>query len=137
MKNNLFFTFSKDMKENSYFFAFSKLIYPGSIQASNSRSPWIAISRGKINKCLKILSLVPQVMIKPPLKCKFTRPHSNHIIVQPVPLLIACLLSLELFILGVQANKLHFCNLELILDKTGYSHITENKKISFSNMGTS
>ena len=27
-----------------------------------------------------------------------------------------CLLSLELFILGVQANKLHFCNLELILN---------------------
>ena len=36
-------------------------------------------------------------------------------------------------ILGVQANKLHFCNLELILNKTGYSHIMEhNKKIHFS-----
>ena len=42
--------------------------------------------------------------------------------------LVVCLLSLELFILGVQANKLHFCNLELILNKTGYSHIMENKK---------
>ena len=43
-----------------------------------------------------------------------------------------CLLSLELFILGVQANKLHFCNLELILNQTGYSHIMENKqKIHF------
>ena len=48
------------------------------------------------------------------------------------------LLSLELFILGVQAKKLHFCNLELILNKTGYNHIMENKKkISFFNMGTS
>ena len=45
--------------------------------------------------------------------------------------LIARLLSLELFILGVQAKKLHFCNLELILNKTGYSHIMENKKIFF------
>ena len=53
--------------------------------------------------------------------------------------LLACLLSLELFILGVQAKKLHFCNLELILEKTGYSHIMKNKKIFFSffNMGTS
>ena len=52
---------------------------------------------------------------------------------------IVCLLSLELFILGVQANKLHFCYLELILNKTGYSHIMENKQIFFSffNMGTS
>ena len=54
-------------------------------------------------------------------------------------LVLVCLLSLELFILGVQANKLHFCNLELILNKNGYSHIMENKKIFFSffNMGTS
>ena len=44
---------------------------------------------------------------------------------------IARLLSLELFILGVQAKKLYFCNLELILNKTGYSHIMENKKIFF------
>ena len=52
---------------------------------------------------------------------------------------IVCLLSLELFILGVQANKLQFCNLELILNKTGYSHIMESKNIFFSffNMGTS
>ena len=51
---------------------------------------------------------------------------------------IVRLLSVELFILGVQANKLHFCNLELILNKTGYSHIMENKKnfFSFFNMGT-
>ena len=51
---------------------------------------------------------------------------------------IARLLSLELFILGVQAKKLHFCNLELILNKTGYRHIMENKKFFFSffNMGT-
>ena len=37
-----------------------------------------------------------------------------------------------------KANKLHFCNLELILNKTGYSHIMENKNIFFSffNMGT-
>ena len=41
------------------------------------------------------------------------------------------LLSLELFILGVQANKLHFCNLELILNQTGYSHIIENKHFFF------
>ena len=40
---------------------------------------------------------------------------------------IVCLLSLELFILGVQATKLHFCNLKLILNKTGYSHVMENK----------
>ena len=45
--------------------------------------------------------------------------------------IIACLVSLELFILGVQANKLHFCNLELILNKTGYSHIMENKTKKF------
>ena len=44
---------------------------------------------------------------------------------------IVCLRSLELFILGVQANKLHFCNLELILNKTGYSHIMKNKKKIF------
>ena len=44
---------------------------------------------------------------------------------------LARLLSLELFILGVQAKKLHFCNLELILNKTGYSHIMENKKKNF------
>ena len=52
---------------------------------------------------------------------------------------LVCLISLELFILGVQANKLHFCNLELILNKTGYSHIMENKQnfFSFFNMGTS
>ena len=42
----------------------------------------------------------------------------------------------ELFILGVQTNKLHFCNLELILNKTGYSHIVENKTKSFFNTGT-
>ena len=42
-----------------------------------------------------------------------------------------CLLSVELFILGVQANKLHFCNLELILNKTGYIHIMENKTKKF------
>ena len=48
-----------------------------------------------------------------------------------IKLLIARLLSLELFILGVQAKKLHFCNLELILNKTGYSHIMENKKKFF------
>ena len=46
-------------------------------------------------------------------------------------LLIVRLLSLELFILGVQANKLHFCNLELILNKTGYSHIVENHNFFF------
>ena len=47
------------------------------------------------------------------------------------------MLSVELLILGVQANKLHFCNLELILNKTGYSHIMENKqKIHFFYMGT-
>ena len=52
---------------------------------------------------------------------------------------IARLLSLELFILGIQAKKLHFCNLELILNKTGYSHIMENKtkNFPFFNMGTS
>ena len=39
--------------------------------------------------------------------------------------------------IGVQANKLHFCDLELILNITGYSHIKENNnKISFFNMGT-
>ena len=56
-----------------------------------------------------------------------------------INILIVCLISLELFILGVQANKLHFCNLELILNKTGYSHIMENKNFFFSffNMGTS
>ena len=42
--------------------------------------------------------------------------------------IIVCLLSVELFILGVQTNKLHFCNLELMLNKTGYSHIMKNKK---------
>ena len=41
------------------------------------------------------------------------------------------LLSLELFIMEVQANKLNFCNLELILNKTGYSHIMESKKTIF------
>ena len=41
------------------------------------------------------------------------------------------LLSVELFILGVQANQLHFCNLELILNKTEYSHIMENKNKNF------
>ena len=48
---------------------------------------------------------------------------------------IVCLLNLkktwELFILGVQANKLHFCDLEMILNKTGYSHIMENQKFFF------
>jgi hypothetical protein len=55
-----------------------------------------------------------------------------------IELTIVCLLSVELFILGVQANKLHFCNLEMILNKTGYSHTMENKKFFFSffNMGT-
>ena len=46
--------------------------------------------------------------------------------------IVVRLLSLELFILGVQANKLHFCNLELLLNKTGYSHIMENKTKNFS-----
>ena len=38
------------------------------------------------NKCLKIPPHVPQVMIKLPLEC-IHWPHSNHIIIQPVPLL--------------------------------------------------
>ena len=48
--------------------------------------------------------------------------------VEYVRQVLVFLLSLELFIMGVQANKLHFCYLELILNKTGYSHIMENKK---------
>ena len=47
------------------------------------------------------------------------------------------LLSVELFILRVQANKLHFCNLELILNKTGYiAKSWKTNKKSFFNMGT-
>ena len=41
------------------------------------------------------------------------------------------LLNLELFILGIKTIKLHFCYLELILNKTGYSHITENNFFHF------
>ena len=45
----------------------------------------------------------------------------------PASPLVVRLLNVELFILGVQANKLHIYNLELILNKTGYSHIMENQ----------
>ena len=51
-------------------------------------------SAGEKSECLKIPPHVPQVMIKLPLKC-IHWPHSNHIIIQPVPLLIHPIRKLE------------------------------------------
>ena len=51
-------------------------------------------SAGEKSKCLKIPPHVPQVMIKLPLKC-IHRPHSDHLIIQPVPLITHPICKLE------------------------------------------